>query len=393
MGRSSIAMLRYFILFCIVSWGDCGFFDLTEVDDPLALFWNTKQSFKTGGICSVVNKDGEKMEGKCIHATKCVLTGGTANGICGLGGTCCIYERGCNKETNEKVSYFSGSYEEIKNIIQSNMCTFKVNLLPNSCQVRLDFIHFVLNPPTWNSKSVYKCTIDSLTVSPNYYNIPILCGNNNKQHAYIHLNRSIDNAVRLSISLTYTGNFNEQRKITNPSWNIKVTQLECDAKMDIFHHNEEFPRKDLLMQAPLGAIQYFTHMSGNFRSFGLDENISSDKSIDYSKNSNVYINSLAYAIAFKRYPSVCGVRFTPLYMTLKEDAGTSKTCETDYIFAPEATDNSKWCNAEEVSIFPPGPLHIYFISAATYKTQHTKTWGFNIDYHLETCSTRIAKNY
>ncbi|XP_044745871.1 uncharacterized protein LOC123307572 [Coccinella septempunctata] len=383
-------MWRYLVLFCVISRVQCGFFDLTDVDDPLALFWNTKQTLEVKGTCTVTNKDGGSTEGKCIHATKCLFTGGTSNGFCGLGGTCCTYKRGCNRETKEKVSYFSGTYEGIKNYIQSNMCTYKVNLLPNTCQVRLDFEHMVFNPPLWNEKSTsYKCTGDSLTVLPNYYNIPILCGNNNKQHAYIHLNRSIDSAVTLSIALADRSNSKERFEVSNPSWNIKVTQLECEAKVDVFHHNEKSLKDDLLMLAPLGAIQYFTQMSGNFRSFGLDENVVSDTAIDYSKDPYVYINNLAYAIAFKRYPSICGVRLTPLYMTFSDDAGAK--CDKDYIFAPEATDDSKWCDGKEVSIFPPGPLYIYFTSPSTYTSQHTKTWGFNIDYHLESCSSQLNK--
>lgn len=52
---------------------------------------------------------------------------------------------------------------------------------------RLDFVRFQLAPATLTSVisgsyPVYKCSHDMLTIHPNHYNVPNLCGNNDKQH-------------------------------------------------------------------------------------------------------------------------------------------------------------------------------------------------------------------
>lgn len=48
-------------------------------------------------------------------------------------------------------------------------------------------------------------------------------------------------------------------------------------------------------------------------------------------------------------------------MTFKDDGGTgTTTCDKDYIFAPEATDTSKWCDGKEVS------SEYFFFENATY---------------------------
>ncbi|KAL3288326.1 hypothetical protein HHI36_002774, partial [Cryptolaemus montrouzieri] len=47
----------------------------------------------------------------------------------------------------------------------------------------LDFDQFLFNPPEYDTTTTaYRCSNDSMTILPNYYNIPTFCGNNNKQH-------------------------------------------------------------------------------------------------------------------------------------------------------------------------------------------------------------------
>lgn len=55
--------------------------------------------------------------------------------------------------------------------------------------------------------------------------------------------------------------------------------------------------------APLGAIQYFTDYTGTVRSFDNYQSITNED--DYSG----FTGDQYYAIAFKRYENVCGVRW------------------------------------------------------------------------------------
>lgn len=87
------------------------------------------------------------------------------------------------------------------------------------------------------------------------------------------MNRSIDSAVTLSVALAERSNSKQRFEVSNPSWNIKVTQLECESKMDVFHHNEKSLRDDLLMLGKLkkniflgrtcGSQLYYLPKSGN----------------------------------------------------------------------------------------------------------------------------------
>ncbi|KAK9886654.1 hypothetical protein WA026_017574 [Henosepilachna vigintioctopunctata] len=370
--------MRYVLAFSYklgVLWkAQCVFFDLSDIEDPTSYFLNNRVTTTNKGTCSYRTSQGI-VQGKCLHAAKCLLSKGVIKGSCGFGSSCCIYQGGCNSETREKTSF----------------CSYKIHLLPNTCQVRLDFQKFLFNPPTEQQSTTtprqysYTCTGDSMTVTPNHYFIPTLCGNNNNQHVYVHLNRTIDSEVLLQINFgdrsTSTTN-----KVPNPEWNIKVTQLECKATFDVFHPDKKNVDDDLRALAPLGALQYFTDNSGTFRTFGLEE----DPTTSTTQPSFTHTSNLRYAIAFKRYPNICGVKFHPTYLQM----GTCTSTSTEYIFAPEATPittSPKYCQMNsDISMSPPGPLYIHFSSTVVASTTSpTVPYGFVLNYNLVPCTYQV----
>lgn len=105
-----------------------------------------------------------------------------------------------------------------------------------------------------NVDEVFKCANDSLSITPNHYGVPILCGNNTRQHCkslfykhyscsaiiflltvYVHVNQSSDALLGVTIDITLADrlNFNNQY-LPQPKWKIKFTQLECPMKRHKF---------------------------------------------------------------------------------------------------------------------------------------------------------------
>ncbi|KAJ8980138.1 hypothetical protein NQ317_014632, partial [Molorchus minor] len=247
--------------------------------------------------CQTETQSGIK-HGVCTPHTNCLLAKGTPNGFCGLFATCCIIENTCGKSSSTKVTYFEGSDVQAGKTSCSYMVKFKNS---NVCQIRLDFVKFNLAPATIAhsvSKNApgYKCMNDRLKIQPNYYNIPDLCGNNDKQHVYIHVNQSdgVTKGVHLEVSIA---DRTTNSQLPSPSWKIKITQLECPGYKSGFNLPSDDYIQDFPLLAPLGAIQYFTDKTGYIKSFGFDGSVPQQS----------YTYGQKYAIAFKRDIKTCGI--------------------------------------------------------------------------------------
>ncbi|KAJ8925500.1 hypothetical protein NQ315_009338, partial [Exocentrus adspersus] len=327
-------MLRLGLVFVCIQSAWCGIFDFTEVDDPFASIWNVnKQPSLKLTECRVQTESGLKF-GVCTPHTNCLLTGGKPNGFCGLFSTCCVFENTCGKTSNTKVGYFEGSDVTVS----ESTCSYTVKLKnPNICQIRLDFVKFNLAPATLtktvsSTYPIYKCADDVLKIHPNHYSIPDLCGNNDKQHVYIHVNQTdgVTKGVQLDVTLASRM---VKSQLQSPSWKIKITQLECPGRIQGFTLPNDEAAQDFPLLAPLGAIQYFTDITGHIKSFGFDGSILQQS----------YTYDQKYAIAFKRDINICGVKFTPEYIFLQRDMVefySDANCK-HYLFVPDLYfDNS-----------------------------------------------------
>ncbi|XP_072392607.1 uncharacterized protein [Diabrotica undecimpunctata] len=383
-------MLLFFCVVVLLRFSNGEIFDFAD-EDPLNSVWPQGERIKLKTTeCQVQTQNGIKY-GQCVPYASCLLSQGTPNGFCGILQTCCVYESTCGKTSNAKVSYFETT--ELANG-QTN-CEYIVQLRnKNICQVRLDFIKFNLAPatlttPQFASYKSYRCVDDIFRITPNPFNIPDLCGNNDKQHVYIHVNQTdgVTKGVQLQMALA---NRNYNPLLFSPTWRIKITQLECPGHRSglNFGDNKDVI-EDFPLLAPLGAIQYFSESTGYIKSFGFDGSVSNQQSYTYGQS---------YAIGFKREIGVCGIRFVPDYMYLPYDNSLGLHGDNDcmhYLYVPElyfddimSTSNSlisKVCltEPEDFRSYAPGPFYVHFNSQKTnFTTDEEKKQGFNIKYQL-----------
>ncbi|KAL1501175.1 hypothetical protein ABEB36_006555 [Hypothenemus hampei] len=379
----SLLVLPLILLFNTPSLAHAGFFDLTDVEDPFALFWNLPIHQKLTQ-CSI---DGQNRHGVCLEKNKCLLSGGTPTSTrCNFFSTCCSYETNCVRTSDKKQGFFQSGNLNLHTRIPE--CTYTIKLRNrNVCQVRLDFEELTLSPAVMHDPMsetrFYSCINDVLNIKPNYHKIPQLCGNNTRQHLYVHLDQNVNpvQAVTISINLAKRSN-SAAEQLPHPRWKIKFTQLECPVKKQ--------HKFDLISKSPPGALQYFTEPTGSFWSFGYD----------LSPNQFSYPYDEHYTIAFKRSLGSCGVKFTANYLNIA-NVDTSQCA--DYLFIPEyvpqdaTTDlvvegksSGKVCYSDILNTpitfysATPGPFYVNF-KAKSYiplSMAADDKLGFYIDYEI-----------
>ncbi|KAF7264325.1 hypothetical protein GWI33_000311 [Rhynchophorus ferrugineus] len=382
------------LLFCLgIGLSEAGFFDLTDVDDPLSLLWHTPLKHKQYSECKI----DDTRQGVCTEDLKCRLSGGVPKGRCGIIFTCCSYENTCNKITDKKEGYFRS--ENINPT--TTKCRYTIKLRnKNVCQIRLDFEKFILSPtssiaiPNDETKKVYSCATDELRISPDYYGIPVLCGNNTQQHVYVHVNQSDDNVDAVLLDINLASRLASTDLVT-PLWHIKYTQLECPRKKHVFEIGKLVSDHELAndfgLLAPQGVLQYYTQTSGVIKSFAYEEGSTKLFSYPYSEN---------YVIGFKRPHYICGIMFSVQYLNLYKN--TDNTC-LHLLYTPDlyqATSSSVGGDAvlglctgtttTKFYSFAPGPFLLYFKAIdAIANRLPTGNQGFVLKYELQTCSKII----
>ncbi|XP_039755012.1 uncharacterized protein LOC120629976 [Pararge aegeria] len=215
------------------------------------------------------------LEGTCLHEYDCEKTGGTSMGACADGyGTCCVTLFGCEGRSSAAVGWFNNPGYPTPSADRLS-CTFTLDKFSAGItQIRLDFIHFELLPPTSGI-----CELDQFQVLGHSVNtvIPILCGINSGHHVYIEI---LDGPLILSVQ-TVTAE--------NRIFSIKVTQLT--------------PSDELA--APTGCMQFFKEDHGHIESFNYRER----SEIGITRIPS-YLNNLNYAMCIKRATASCSITYT-----------------------------------------------------------------------------------
>ncbi|XP_052741096.1 uncharacterized protein LOC112045699 [Bicyclus anynana] len=215
------------------------------------------------------------LEGTCLLEIDCHNSGGTPMGKCADGyGTCCVTLFSCDGWSSASVGWLNNpGYPSPSSDRLS--CVFVLNKFsPEIKQVRLDFIHFELLPP---SDGI--CKLDQFQVLGHNSNnlIPILCGINSGQHVYIEVS---EGPLILSMQ-TVTADIR--------LFSIKITQLT--------------PSDDLA--APTGCLQFFKENHGHIESF----NYRQRSEIGITRTPS-YLNNLNYAMCVERAPASCSITYT-----------------------------------------------------------------------------------
>eukprot|EP00088_Acartia_fossae_P054597 TRINITY_DN6290_c0_g1_i6.p1 TRINITY_DN6290_c0_g1~~TRINITY_DN6290_c0_g1_i6.p1 ORF type:complete len:943 (+),score=244.55 TRINITY_DN6290_c0_g1_i6:31-2859(+) len=316
--------------------------------------------------------------GECLQAFECGLEGGKPDGLCHLGHdayyhlrVCCVYESFCGFETNKEVTYLKNP-EFPQYTHKSSDCMLKIDLLPNVCQVRLDFLELEMKPMEDGECDPNNSLYISTSVPDAYVPVKQLCGTIHREiedelrtdipHVYVHVNRDHPNL--------YGGPDQElPNKDDVPSlwltlkvddfasrWNIRVSQIQCDGAN---------------LQAPAGCAQYYNMNSGNITSFNLLD--------------RAYQKDLSMTSCIKRDPAACALELNMKTFFVGETRGGSGklgyglTCKDYFLVNGEKTSicgsNN---NIPRKLIFPShGPQSIFFHSDSEHDP---KT---DIGYHFE----------
>ena len=89
--------------------------------------------------------------------------------------------------------------------------------------------------------------------------------------------------------------------VSNYTWNIKVTQIDCTANHPL--------------QAPSGCLQYFEEPTATIESF------------NFNMNDSPYPANLDYAICIRKQPGFCGIY---LGQATPSDGGKTNLITIDY---------------------------------------------------------------
>lgn len=228
-------------------------------------YLSAAKTAKNIGIFNVVKFNNDPCDGDnskngtCYTEDECSNKGGKAEGSCAEGyGVCCVFSLGCGDSISENGTYFESSASVVG---QCNLRVCPCN--ENICQLRLDFMNFVIAGPSTVTTTVgsatageavgdgedvidvSRCIDDQFSVtSPGNAAPPVICGTNTGDHMYVNVETgSTCSDLVFSLSSSST---------VQRSWAIKITQYSCDY----------------INKAPEGCLQwFFGSTTGTIQSF------------------------------------------------------------------------------------------------------------------------------
>ncbi|XP_021962863.1 uncharacterized protein LOC110858399 isoform X2 [Folsomia candida] len=215
--------------------------------------------------------------GTCYPRNQCQSLGGTSSGTCASGfGVCCTFQKSCNSETNQNVTYFvnpewPGTFD---GSVECPITVQKVD--SNICQYRLDFEEFSLAQP---EPVDHICESDVFVVAGGRP-VPPICGENGGQHMYIDAGPSSGN---IKINIVTSGDSFARR------WRIKISQVQCNAQY----------------RASDSCLQHHTGMSGRIKSF----NYGDPQTV--GPEFGMQLSAQEYSICIRAEEGFCGIVYVP----------------------------------------------------------------------------------
>ncbi|XP_060535593.1 uncharacterized protein LOC132707687 [Cylas formicarius] len=228
----------------------------------------------------------EGFSGTCLTRRQCAGITGTGSGTCvsnGIG-VCCLVQRTCGDISSYNNTYFTST--NFPNTFNGDtQCVYTIQPCVGSCQVRLDFLSFILAQPDGNGF----CVTDSMVITGSASNVPILCGENSGQHIYLNFNGN--DSIIISITTSATADLER-------IWSFKATQLACDCPT----------------LAPTGCLQYYdtSFLTGTVRSFNYGTSINGAL-VNYNNGTSVpgtrQIANTNYGICIAMAPGYCSIQW------------------------------------------------------------------------------------
>lgn len=176
------------------------------------------------------------------------------------------------------------------------------------CQLRIDLKYKLAQPSLPGKEN----TLQFATCDMDYFQAGglQLCGEETSQHIYLPFNRTNGvKSVDLRIVLANRVGYHD---LPTPSWDIKITQLECPAGASVRAiETRSATTTDGYFVAPPGCLQYFPQPSGTVTSF------------NFIKGTGVYPGHMNYAICFRRSTDTTALKWVSIsripYMRLKSN--------------------------------------------------------------------------
>jgi len=259
--------------------------------------------------------------GFCTSAGRCADLGGEKIGTCSRCkncGVCCQYTPRCEEQTTEMITHFqSVNYPQAAR--NPSACSLRIQVKPEVCQVRLDFLDFEIGSPVQGmcDNGAYLEIFNPATplgaLGPANSKI---CGLNQGQHLYLGAD-SGSTIVLKATTPAAGGNFAYR-------WNIVATQIPCRdivmpfpsvkrAKRDLTMIDSiaieigkevvvDVPEYYKQLKAPNKCHQYFTESRGTIASFNFD----GDAQITTGQDLSICIRRQKDVSG----EELCGIRFT-----------------------------------------------------------------------------------
>jgi len=250
---------------------------------------------------------GGNRAGTCHTSTECTDMSGMKSGNCAAGfGVCCVFlsNTGISATvTNNRTLIRNAEYSAIATATAATDISYTINKMSSDiCQIRLDFIDFVLGGPI-NSNEIIggtttltHCTNDVMTITNagSGAEVPLLCGALTGEHLYIDMGMDATDTTVVRIQTAISTALGPT--IAARMWDIKTSQIECYAT---YRAPEGCHR---WMTADVGKI-----ISYNFRRTGTA--VPTAQTATTGQNSGVELASQNVKTCIRRSKGMCCLEF------------------------------------------------------------------------------------
>lgn len=294
--------------------------------------------FENGGCESSEAGNSGNRNGTCYTSSECGDKGGMSKGSCAAGfGVCCLFllnDPDVTKVVTQNCSYIQNkNYPTAITTATDGSQSYTINKCSDDvCYLRLDFEDFVLLGPsnsvetdtgTWaaaNEDGGGTCDQDTFVITAlSSSSYPTICGTNKGSHLYIDVGQEASQTATIDFKMKADGG--------QQLYDIKVTQIECGSTS----------------APPNGCLQYFTTVSGQFKTFNFD-----------GPTTGTHLKEQDYQICFRKEKGYCCVQYN---VCEESDYG-----DNNYTLYPDGTN--AYNNAAAVSKYSESECTADYITIA-----------------------------
>jgi len=252
---------------------------------------------------------GTARAGTCHTSTECSDMNGMKSGNCAAGfGVCCVSlsSTGASATINVNRTYLRNSeYSAIQSAATAVDISYTINKMSSDiCQLRLDFVDFVIGGPANTQEIVLAlagasqthCNADFMTITSagSGAEMPTICGMLTGEHLYVDIGSASTDSSVIRISTAITGTLSPTT--AGRIWDIKTSQIECYSNY----------------RAPEGCHRYMTDDVGkiislNFRRSGTT--VPTLQAAAAGQNTGLELASQNIRTCIRRSKGMCCVEF------------------------------------------------------------------------------------